>query len=60
MKLINYDILLEKEQSKKSRTKTQAIYFYKKREKDGKVVIKKFVSNFISTIDIPYGNYILK
>ena len=63
MKLPNYtNISKNKIETKKEKTeiKTVAEYVYIKKEQNGKVQEKKFVSTMVSTIDVPYGKYILR
>lgn len=58
MKMYNFSKIIKKDN--KPEVKTKAEFLYLKKEKNGKVVEKKFVSTFISTIDTPYGKYALK
>jgi len=44
----------------KSGKKSVAEYIYVKKEKDGTKKNVKFETKYVSTIDIPYGKYILK
>lgn len=44
----------------KNKKKDTAEYIYIKKDKNGKKKEMKFVTKFISTIDIPYAKYLLK
>lgn len=54
---INYNNLFIKDNLNK---KSYAEYIYVKRDKSGKKKEVKFISKYISTIDIPYAKYKLK
>jgi hypothetical protein len=60
MKIPNFSNVKNEKIEKRTEVKTQAEFLYKEKGKNGKVKEKKFVSNYVSTIDIPYGKYILK
>ncbi len=60
MKMPNFSNGKNAQNFPKNAVKTIAEYKYIKKEKDGKIKEKKFVSNLISTIDIPYGKYTLR
>ncbi len=58
MKTINnYNYLKNKNNEDK---KSVAEFVYFKKNKFGKKEEKKFISKYVSTIDIPYAKYILK
>ena len=63
MKLTNYSTIKKDYYEKKepnSEIKTVAEYVYIKKEESGKIKEKRFVSTVVSTIDVPYGRYVLK
>lgn len=60
MKIYNYNSEKRIKNKNNSGVKTKAEFTYYKKDKDGKIKTSKFVSKFVSTIDIPYGKYILK
>ena len=59
MKTINNYNNLKSEKNNQTK-KSVAEYIYIKKSKFGKKVEKKFISKYVSTIDIPYAKYILK